>query len=37
VSLAARRGGTETMRLPVLRGVVRGLPERIDAIVATST
>jgi Icc-related predicted phosphoesterase len=33
---AARRGGTETLRLPVLRGVVRGLPEGIDAIVATS-
>jgi Icc-related predicted phosphoesterase len=33
---AARRGGTETMRLPVLRGVVGGLPEGIDAIVATS-
>jgi Icc-related predicted phosphoesterase len=33
---AARRGGTETLRLPVLRGVVCGLPEGIDAILATS-
>jgi Icc-related predicted phosphoesterase len=33
---AARRGGTETARLPILRGVVRGLPEGIDALVATS-
>lgn len=33
---AGRRGGTETVRLPILRGVVRGLPEDIDALVATS-
>jgi Icc-related predicted phosphoesterase len=33
---AARRGGTETVRLPVLRGGVSGLPGSIDAIVATS-
>jgi Icc-related predicted phosphoesterase len=33
---AARRGGTETSRLSVLRGVVRGLPEGIDALVAAS-
>jgi Icc-related predicted phosphoesterase len=33
---AARRGGTETMRLPILRGIVHGLPEEIDAILATS-
>jgi Icc-related predicted phosphoesterase len=33
---AARRGGTETVRLPILRGVARGLPEELDALVATS-
>jgi Icc protein len=33
---AGRRGGTETARLPILRGVVRDLPEGLDAIVATS-
>jgi Icc protein len=33
---ASRRGGTEVCRLPVLRGVVEGLPEGLDAVVATS-
>jgi Icc-related predicted phosphoesterase len=32
---AARGGGTETARLPIVRGTVRGLPEGIDALVAT--
>jgi hypothetical protein len=33
---AARRGGTETSRLAILSGVARGLPEGLDALVATS-
>lgn len=33
---AARRGGTETARLEVLRGRVDGLPEGLDALLATS-
>lgn len=35
-SNAARRGGTESARLPVCRAVARGLPPELDALVATS-
>lgn len=33
---AARGGGTTTARLSIVRGRVRGLPDELDAIVATS-
>lgn len=33
---AARRGGTEVHHLTVQRAFVRGLPDGLDAIVATS-
>lgn len=33
---ARRGGGTETLRLPLLSGRARGLPEGVDALIATS-